>query len=63
MPYLGDVNDLTYWRKLAAEARDMASDATDRNTRETLISIAEGYDRIAARVAAGPIIRTGGRPL
>ncbi|HEV8016838.1 MAG TPA: hypothetical protein VGP48_14965 [Stellaceae bacterium] len=59
MAYLGDVNNANYWRRLAAEARDMADGAADRHVRDTLIGIAEGYERIAARVATAPIVRTG----
>jgi hypothetical protein len=39
------------WHKLANEARAVAAGMTDRASQQTLLDIAEGYERLAQHVA------------
>ena len=47
-----DVDLAERWRTLAAEARAAADEMTDPKAKRTLLSIAEGYERLARRAAA-----------
>lgn len=49
------------WHKLANEARAIAAGMTDRASRQTMLDIAAGYERLArhAAVMSGTEIPTG----
>lgn len=47
-----DVDAAERWRTLAAEARAAAVEMTDPEAKRTLLSIAEGYQRLARRAEA-----------
>ena len=40
-------DDASRWRALAAEARRVAAEMTEREARQTMLEIAEGYERLA----------------
>jgi hypothetical protein len=40
------------WRTLAAEARAVAEEMADPEAKRTMLSIADGYDRLARRAEA-----------
>ena len=46
------LNDPSHWRKRAAEAREIADHMSDPEARQMMLKVADGYDRIARRVAA-----------
>jgi hypothetical protein len=50
------LNDVTHWRNRAEEARGLAAHLTNSEARRVMLSVAEGYDRLAqdgeARIAA-----------
>jgi hypothetical protein len=50
MPSAVDVAER--WRTLAAEARAAADQMTDPESKRALLSIAEGYERLARRAEA-----------
>ena len=41
------LHDPKHWRDKADEARAKARELSDREARETMICVAEGYDRLA----------------
>jgi hypothetical protein len=43
------INDPKHWRDRAEEARAHAEQMTDRDTRQTLLKIAEDYEELARR--------------
>jgi hypothetical protein len=51
MPSL--LNDAAHWHLRAQETRDLAAAITDEETKQTLLKIAEGYERLATRAAEG----------
>jgi len=42
-------NDPKHWRKRAEEARARAEQMTDRDARQTMLGIAEDYEKLAKR--------------
>jgi hypothetical protein len=42
-------NDPEHWRKRAEEARELARKMTDPEGRDSMLEIADKYDRLAAR--------------
>jgi hypothetical protein len=44
---MSEGDDASRWRALAAEARRVAVEMTDPESRRTMLLIAEGYDRLA----------------
>ena len=52
MPSL--LNDAAHWHLRARETRALAATIEDDETRQTLLKIAEGYDRLATRAAEQP---------
>jgi len=49
---LGSVDDATRFRARARQCRDLAKDARDEESRQTLSEMAEELDAEAARIAA-----------
>jgi hypothetical protein len=45
MPLSGD--DASRWRALAEEVRSVAAEMTEPDARQTMLRIAEGYERLA----------------
>jgi hypothetical protein len=45
-------DDASRWRALAAEARRVAAEMSDPDSRRTMLLIAEGYDRLASSAEA-----------
>jgi len=56
-----DLNDPEYWRRRAEEARAVAVQMTDPHTKAIMLSIAQDYEKLAARAQqrAGDTVRTG----
>ena len=46
---MAEDNNPDYWRRHADEARAMAANLTGEYTRQTMLRIAESYDRLAAQ--------------
>lgn len=44
------LSDPEHWRTRAEEARSLAQDIKDANTKEALLQIADEYDQVAHRV-------------
>ena len=44
-----DLNDVARWRSLAAEALSLAAQMSDPTSKQTMLSIALGYEHIAQR--------------
>jgi len=51
MPHAHYINDPNHWRDRAQEMRNMASDAPDQSAKESMLKIAQEYDRLAGRAA------------
>lgn len=53
----GRLNDVQHWRDRAEEARSLASEMTDPQTKATMLEITAGYDTMAThaemRIAKG----------
>jgi hypothetical protein len=47
VPTTANINDPVYWRRRATEARRVADQLDDANAKQTMLSIAESYDRLA----------------
>ena len=47
--YLNATNDPEYWRKRADEARAVAVQMMDGNTKAIMLSIAQDYEKLAVR--------------
>ena len=45
------IDDAEYWRKRAEEARTLAEQMKDRQTKSLMLGIAESYERIAKLTA------------
>jgi len=52
MPIAPDVNDPEYWHQRAKEARILAEQMGDETAKQTMLRIADDYDKLAARAAA-----------
>jgi hypothetical protein len=50
------VNNPMHWRERAKEARSVAVSIDDPIARESMLSVAEAYERMAARAEEHPII-------
>ena len=48
-----DIDVAEHWRTLAAEARARADEMSDPEAKRIMLSIAEGYKRLARRAEAG----------
>ena len=48
---LPSIDDPAYWRSRADEARAIADQLGDEDARRTMLEIAAGYERMAARAA------------
>ena len=51
VPQAHYINDPAHWRDRAQEMRKMAADITDQNTKQSMLKIAQEYDRLAERAA------------
>jgi hypothetical protein len=52
MPQAHYINDPGHWRDRAEEMRALAQDVQDEMARQTMLRLAQDYDRLAARGAA-----------
>jgi hypothetical protein len=48
-PTLHSINDPEHWRKRAEEARAVADDITDPDSRRMMLGIADDYEKLAKR--------------
>jgi hypothetical protein len=48
-----EIDVAEHWRTLAAEARARADEMSDPEAKRIMLSIAEGYERLARRADAG----------
>ena len=48
---MSKINDPEYWRRRAAEARTVAHELTDPETKRKMIKIAKDYETLAIRAA------------
>jgi hypothetical protein len=46
------ITDPEHWRKRAEETRTLANQMNDETSRQTMVRIAAGYDRLAERAEA-----------
>ena len=60
MPIAPDVNDPEYWQQRAKEARLLAERMPDETVRQTMLAVAEDYDRFAVMVAIHSVEETVG---
>jgi len=58
MPQAHYINDPGHWRDRAEEMRALAQDVTDDVARQTMLRLAQDYDRLAARAE----LRSDGNP-
>jgi hypothetical protein len=49
MPQAHYINDPGHWRDRAEEMRALAQDVQDEAARQTMLRLAQDYDRLAAR--------------
>jgi hypothetical protein len=49
MPQAHYINDPGHWRDRAEEMRALAQDVKDEAARQTMLRLAQDYDRLAAR--------------
>jgi hypothetical protein len=51
MPLSPHFNDPDHWRQRAEEARVQAEQMSDEQTRQTMLKIADDYEKLAVRAA------------
>jgi hypothetical protein len=51
MPIAQHLNDPQHWRQRAEEARVQAEQMNNEQTRQTMLRIADDYDKLAVRAA------------
>jgi hypothetical protein len=57
MPLSSPVNDPAYWKQRAEEARALADQLDDPVAEQILLTIASGYEQVAALAAARLVAR------
>ena len=60
MPTAPNIDDPKYWEQRAKEARLLAERMPDETVRQTMLAVAEDYDRFAVMVAIHSVEETVG---